>query len=397
MKSRSTQHRAESHREYLSSIWRGIRSRCQNSKDKNYHNYGGRGIKLSGGWEDKENFIRDMWDSGLSYNSGLSVERTDVNGDYCPENCVTATQKEQCRNTRNTLYIQYDGKRVKVCDLADDLGINASTLRKRVHSYNPKIHGEDWKSYLESDKVKVLTIDNKRGNTVTVDGVWFPSESAAAEYYGKDRSTIRGRAERFGVSFAKALMMSEEEVRHLNAPNPNSSEITYNGITYPTHTALGEFLGIAQATITARCRKYDPEKHGDWDEYISAPAVVANKEVTLFGQTFPTIVAAANHFNVPAKSLSHWLLNYDLEKVEQEITDHGKKPKKGIRSKIVFRGVEYNQSSLAKFLGTSQQQVGLWKSNLTPEAFQDKIEAYYQSKQDNVQTLPLNQNERPTR
>jgi DNA-binding XRE family transcriptional regulator len=375
MQSRSTQHRSESHREYLSGIWRGIKARCENPTHKSYHNYGGRGIKLSGGWEDKEQFLLDMWDSGLEYNSGLSVEREDVNGDYCPTNCVTATAKEQARNTRNTLYIQYDGNRVKVCDLADDLGINASTLRKRVHSYNPKIHGTDWKSYLESDKVKILTIENKRGNTVTVDGVWFPSESEAALHFGKDRSTIRGRAERFGISFAKALMMSEEEVQQRNLPNSNSSEIIYKGTTYPTHRALAKVLGIDAGTITMRNRKYDPDKHGSWDTYISAPLQVVSGKPVLFGQTFESNAAAARHFNIPTNTLCNWLYNKSIEEVETEIKNYGT-AKKGVRSKIIYKGVEHTQSSLAKLTGINQTTIGRWHKTLTPEQLSCKIEEY---------------------
>lgn len=374
MQPRSTQHRHDSRREYLSSIWRGMNARCNNSDHKSYHNYGGRGIKLSGGWEDKENFIRDMWDSALGVDSGMSVERTDVNGDYSPSNCITATQKEQCRNTRQTLYIQYEGHRVKVIELAEDLGINASTLRKRVHSYNPKIHGTDWKSYLESDKVKILTIENKRGNTVTIDGVWFPSESEAALYYRKDRSTIRGRAERFGISFAKALMMPEVEVLARNEPNANSSPIVYRGTTYPTHRALAKVLGIEATTVTARNSKYNPEVHLAWDEYISAPIQIFAKSVTFLGQTFETIADASKHFGIPSSTLSNWNLTMSPEARDTEIENYGK-PKKGIRSVIPYQGVDHTQSSLAKLLGVSQGTLGSWYRKLSSEDFYKKIDS----------------------
>ena len=83
----------------LYKIWQGIRQRCNNPNDKDYQSYGGRGIKVCKEWnKSSETFVKWALDNG--YMDNLSIDRKDVNGDYCPENCHWATWMEQARNKR---------------------------------------------------------------------------------------------------------------------------------------------------------------------------------------------------------------------------------------------------------------------------------------------------------
>lgn len=79
----------------------GIRSRCLCSGNTNYHNYGGRGIKICDDWLIYENF--EKWALSSGYRSDLTIEREDVNGNYCPSNCKWIPAKEQLSNRRNSL------------------------------------------------------------------------------------------------------------------------------------------------------------------------------------------------------------------------------------------------------------------------------------------------------
>lgn len=90
--------------------------------------YGGRGIKVCDRWLSFENFFADM---GHSPN-GLSLDRINNDGDYCPENCRWATDIEQHRNRSDNTYWTHDGKTRPIAEWAEVIGINKHTLADRV-------------------------------------------------------------------------------------------------------------------------------------------------------------------------------------------------------------------------------------------------------------------------
>ena len=86
-------HNLSTHRLY--NIHKQIKYRCYNKSCKNYKYYGGKGIKLSGGWEDVTTFITQL---EKTYVEGYTLDRIDPDGDYCPENCRWADSTTQALN-----------------------------------------------------------------------------------------------------------------------------------------------------------------------------------------------------------------------------------------------------------------------------------------------------------
>lgn len=112
-------------------VWRNMKIRCNNPDAQNYYLYGGRGITVCDRWmEGFENFYEDMKEG---YAEGLSLERIDVNGNYCKENCRWVTMADQSKNKRNTAYITYKGVTKRAFDWAELIGANPKTLSRRVY------------------------------------------------------------------------------------------------------------------------------------------------------------------------------------------------------------------------------------------------------------------------
>lgn len=86
--------------------WKSIKSRCYFVANKEYPNYGGRGITVCDRWLNSfENFRDDMYESYLKHiqefgKSNTSLDRLNPNFNYCKENCRWASNSQQARNTR---------------------------------------------------------------------------------------------------------------------------------------------------------------------------------------------------------------------------------------------------------------------------------------------------------
>ena len=88
-------HGMRNSREY--ETWCRMIARCTNPKTPEYHNYGGKGVKLCHRWRSEFlNFFRDMGPRP----AGMSIDRINCAGDYEPDNCRWATRLQQNRNRR---------------------------------------------------------------------------------------------------------------------------------------------------------------------------------------------------------------------------------------------------------------------------------------------------------
>lgn len=107
------------------SVYIKIKQRCENKNNKDYKNYGGRGIVCE--WNSFESFRDDMEEG---YSEILTIERNDVNGNYCKSNCRWATRLEQSKNKTNTVW--YKG--LCLSDYCKENNINYKSVSTRINS-----------------------------------------------------------------------------------------------------------------------------------------------------------------------------------------------------------------------------------------------------------------------
>lgn len=84
----------------LYNSWCGMKARCTNPKHPKYKRYGGRGISICEEWKDIVNFYN--WAKTHGWEQGLTIDRINNDGNYCPENCRWVSRSENSRKKRTT-------------------------------------------------------------------------------------------------------------------------------------------------------------------------------------------------------------------------------------------------------------------------------------------------------
>jgi hypothetical protein len=123
------------HGQYLSpeyKAWAAMKARCLNPSDAAYAAYGGRGITVCDRWLDSSAFLEDM---GKRPSPKHSLDRINNNGNYEPGNCRWATARQQIRNTRRNVNVEFNGKTQCLMDWSIETGIGFKTLQCRLLNY----------------------------------------------------------------------------------------------------------------------------------------------------------------------------------------------------------------------------------------------------------------------
>ena len=163
----------------LHSVYHTMKGRCYNQADPKYYRYGARGIIVCDEWlKDPKSFFD--WALSHGYKKGLSIDRIDNNGNYCPENCRWVDAYVQANNKSTNQIYEYNGEKKTISALAKELGLTYSAVKARIKRGN-----------FES------LFDNKNGNIhlITCEGM-TKSIKEWAEYLNMPYSTVRARVGR---------------------------------------------------------------------------------------------------------------------------------------------------------------------------------------------------------
>lgn len=114
-------------------VWIDMKQRCTNTNQPDYPNWGGRGITVCDEWMNSFESFRG-WALKSGYDSKLSIDRIDVNGNYEPSNCRWITVKEQNSNRRSNKRIEYNGESRTLTQWSEILGGNRNLVGERLKS-----------------------------------------------------------------------------------------------------------------------------------------------------------------------------------------------------------------------------------------------------------------------
>lgn len=113
----------------LHDIWCGMHNRCK-VENKNSERYGKRGISICKEWSEYEAFSK--WAIENGYKEDMTIERKDVNGNYCPENCKWIPMARQARNRRTTFWVMYNGQKMSLVEAAEKAGLPYKQVHHRI-------------------------------------------------------------------------------------------------------------------------------------------------------------------------------------------------------------------------------------------------------------------------
>lgn len=138
-KEKDRNHYYNSPKRRLKSIFWKIKDRCNNTNDPRYKNYWWRWIRCLR--KSLDEFRSDMMDSYVEHREQnkssrgkrhTTIERIDVNWNYCKDNCIWVWYADQARNKSNTIRYEW----LTISERSNKLWVNYKTFYSKYVRLN---------------------------------------------------------------------------------------------------------------------------------------------------------------------------------------------------------------------------------------------------------------------
>ena len=118
----------------IQGIFSDMKYRCYNERNKDYSNYGAKGVRICDEWLDNPKSFEE-WSLQNGYEDSLTIDRKDPNLNYSPDNCRWVTLEDNARYKTTTSLIDIDGEVHTGRDWSKILGFGVNMINKYIRKY----------------------------------------------------------------------------------------------------------------------------------------------------------------------------------------------------------------------------------------------------------------------
>nr|DAZ25622.1 MAG TPA: hypothetical protein [Caudoviricetes sp.] len=118
----------------IGKIFHGMKQRCYNTNDKNYHWYGEKGIQICQEWLSEPKTF-EKWAISNGYKDTLTIDRINSDKNYCPENCCWVPLEINSKKAGKVNWIEINGEILSGRDWAKRLGLGVMTINGYLQLY----------------------------------------------------------------------------------------------------------------------------------------------------------------------------------------------------------------------------------------------------------------------
>ena len=115
-----------------------MKQRCYIPSNKDYPNWGGKGIKICQEWLESPKAFQD-WSYSHGYKDDLTIDRIDEDKDYCPENCHWVTGSYNAKYKSTTNEIEVDGVSHTGREWPEILNLGTNTINTMLRKYDEEL------------------------------------------------------------------------------------------------------------------------------------------------------------------------------------------------------------------------------------------------------------------